>query len=77
MIRARKLWAATAIALTAAALAGSPASAVNPHIKREVFYYSDPNHTNLVGQSIMFCEGGSQTWGTRTEFVDAYTYICP
>lgn len=65
-----------AVALSAAALAGSPVSAANPSIKREVFYYSDLNHTNLVGQSIMFCEGGIQTWGVRTEFVDAYTYAC-
>jgi hypothetical protein len=70
-----------AIVLAGAAFAGSslPAQAaarpgVAPGTEYVINYYSNGQHTTLVGQIQFGCVTGS--WGSRTDFYVSQTYAC-
>jgi hypothetical protein len=40
-------------------------------------YYSDPQHTNLVGAHIVDCDGEHWFWGTLQGYLVEDWYPCP
>lgn len=39
-------------------------------------YYNDAAHTTVVGGKVEYCDGGSNSWGTRTGYFDYYRSSC-
>jgi hypothetical protein len=79
-MRRRVVSAAAATVLAAGALVGAaaPAQAAACRMGWECVttYYEDSAHTTVVGGKVEFCEGGSNSWGTRTGYFDYERYQC-
>ena len=65
-----------AVLSLALAAATSVSAMSGPDIRRETYWYADPEHTVLAGHGIIFCDNTTQSWGNKTEYVVSYVYGC-
>jgi len=71
--------ATTALATMGIALAAAaPAQAAACPLGNECVttYYDDAAHTTVVGGKVEYCDGGSNSWGSRTGYFDYQRYPC-
>ena len=71
----RRTVTAAAVTLLAAAgvtFAAAPAQAAACPLGNECVttYYSDASHTTVIGGKIEYCDGDSNSWGTRSGYYD-------
>jgi Family of unknown function (DUF6289) len=67
----RRLLIAAALAVAACLVVpGSPAQARACQIEYTCYldFYSDSTHSTLVGGTLTYCDGSTQTWGRRTGY---------
>jgi hypothetical protein len=77
----RRSVAVAAVTLFTAAgvtFAATPAQAAACRLGNECVttYYSDAAHTTVVGGKVEYCDGGSDSWGSRTGYFDYYRSSC-
>jgi hypothetical protein len=77
----RRSLAVTAVGLLASAgivfAAGSAQAAACPlGYECVTTYFSDAAHTTVVGGKVEYCDGDSNSWGTRTGYYDYYRSSC-
>lgn len=77
MIHARKLWAATAIALAAGVMTAGAAPAVQDDYYYDYTFYSDASKTTVVGSYSQYCLGNTtiitpQVTGQTSAYYDRY-----
>lgn len=70
--------AVTLLAAAAVTFATTPAQAAACPLGNECVttYYSDAAHTTVVGGKVEYCEGGSNSWGSRTGYFDYFRSRC-
>jgi len=70
--------AAGLLASAGVVLAAAPAQAAACPLGYECVttYYNDAAHTTVVGGKVEYCDGGSNSWGTRTGYYDYYRSSC-
>lgn len=71
------LAAAALFLLPARTEANLPAPKCNYGDKQDVFYYSTPAKTTLVGELSYLCAGGTHLNGTATSYQTVVNCVCP
>jgi hypothetical protein len=62
---------AAALALVAG-LNGGNALAQNKPQESVTYFYDDEAHTNLVGGTLLYCDGSHAHWGSYTLYTEEY-----
>jgi Family of unknown function (DUF6289) len=69
-----KLIAALAVV---AGVGGSNAIAMQGGQQKQVtYFYDDEEHTNMVGGTLLYCNGSHSHWGSYTLYTEEYYYNC-
>ena len=79
MVRRSLVVAAVGLLASAGVVLGAaPAQAAACPLGNECVttYYSDAAHTTVVGGKVEYCDGGANSWGTRTGYYDYYRSSC-
>ncbi|CAM3236403.1 DUF6289 family protein [Stackebrandtia soli] len=80
IIRRALTLAASTVAVTAMALApSSPAMAIPAcpvDSQCDYVYYATAERLHVVGGWTMFCDGGSDMWGTRSPYLSFHSIPC-
>ena len=69
-----KLMAALAVL---AGVAGTSYGAMQGGQQKEVtYFYEDETYTNMVGGTLVYCDGSSSRWGSYTLYSQYYYFGC-
>ena len=68
-----KLIAALAVL---SSIGGSSAVALQGQQKEVTYFYDDEEHTNMVGGTLVYCNGSFSHWGSYTLYTSYYYFGC-
>jgi uncharacterized protein DUF6289 len=58
-------------------IGGSSAVAMQGGQQKEVtYFYDDEEHTNMVGGTLIYCDGSHSHWGSYTLYTTYYYFGC-
>ena len=65
-----------ALAVVAGASAGSAVAMQGGQQKEVTYFYDDEQHSNLIGGTLVYCDGSHSHWGSYSIYTDYYYFGC-
>ncbi|HEV2817605.1 MAG TPA: hypothetical protein VGW40_10360 [Allosphingosinicella sp.] len=67
---------AVALAVVAGVGATNAIAMQGPQQKQVTYFYDDEYHTNMIGGTLLYCNGSHSHWGSYSIYTEEYYYGC-